>query len=92
MTLDASTLSLDIKFYNVVNNVPATDCNLGTIRCSYTTTLSLSGAVTGWTPPSLGMISYPRSGLGWGGGSSAAPHATYFNGTVATGGFSFTVQ
>jgi len=92
-TLNASTLSLDVKFYNVLNNSPATDCNTtGSPRCQYTATLSLSGTVTGWTPSSTGTISYPTAPLAWGGGSCAAPHATFFDGTVAAGGFSFTVQ
>ncbi|HEX7134695.1 MAG TPA: hypothetical protein VF228_19125, partial [Iamia sp.] len=88
-----STLSVDVKFYNVLNNTPATDCNTtGTPRCSYNATLSPSGTVTGWTASSTGTLSYPTTPLNWAGGACAAPHATFFDGTVDAGGFSFTVQ
>jgi hypothetical protein len=89
--LDTSaTLSLKIEFFNVLNANPATDCATdGAVRCTYTVTLHLGGAVTGWTSSTdTGTLAYAQANLA-GGIPCSVPYTTWRNGTVDAGGFSF---
>jgi hypothetical protein len=86
----SATLSLKIEFYDPAILNPSTDCGVvAPARCTYTVTLDLSGAVTGWTSSTdTGTLQYGASALA-GGIPCAVPFTMWRNGWVAAGGFSF---